>query len=292
MLFVAIFFNINIKVCEHLFILKLFKLILNKIFTMIISVLTDNKPGSDTAAEHGLSYLVEHEGKNLLFDTGQSNLFLKNAKIMGIDLMNIHTIVLSHGHFDHGDGLQYLSGGELICHPGCFVKRYRKSDHYYIGLKVSKKKSAEKFNLHTSSGPYRITENIIFLGEIPRLTDFESKSTPFILDDGIPDFVMDDSAIALILDKGLFVITGCGHAGIVNTLEHAKKVTGENMIYGVMGGFHLKKVDRQTKETIHYLKENRAVHVYPSHCTDKPALGLFHKEFGTKQVRTGDIYTF
>ena len=259
---------------------------------MTISVLSDNTPGHDTAAEHGLSYLVEHNGKNLLFDTGSSNLFLKNARLMEVDLNNIQTIVLSHGHFDHGDGLQYLSGGTLICHPGCFVKRYRKADHSYIGLKVSKENLAEKFNLRTSSGPFKITGKIVFLGEIPRLTDFESKSTPFILDEKIPDFVMDDSAIALLHDKGLFVITGCGHAGIVNTLEHAKKVTGKNMIHGVMGGFHLKKANRQTKETIDYLKANRVVHVYPSHCTDKPALELFHEAFGENQVRTGDVFTF
>jgi len=259
---------------------------------MTISILTDNSPGGNTPAEHGLSYLIEHDGKRLLFDTGQSDLFLKNAGTMGIDITNIDTIILSHGHFDHGDGLQYLSGGNLICHPKCFVKRYRKYDYSYIGLKNSKDEIAGRFNLITSSAPYQISEKIIFLGEIPRLTDFESKSTSFILDGDIPDFVMDDSAIALLLEDGLFVITGCGHSGIVNILEHAKKVIGENTIYGVMGGFHLKKADRQTKETIRYLQKNRVAHVYPSHCTGNPALGLFHENFGTKKVKTGEIFTF
>ncbi len=259
---------------------------------MIISILTDNKPGVNTSAEHGLSYLIEHDGKRLLFDTGQSNLFLKNAWVMGIDMTTIETIVLSHGHFDHGDGLQYLAGGELICHPDCFVKRYIKADYTYIGLKNSKEELAGKFNLITSSKPYQITEKIVFLGEIPRMTDFESKSTSFLLDGGIPDFVMDDSAIALLLDEGLFVVTGCGHAGVVNTLEYAKKVTGEKRIYGIMGGFHLKTINRQAKETIRYLKVNRIEHVYPSHCTDNPALGLFHANFGTKQVSTGELFSF
>ncbi len=259
---------------------------------MIISILTDNKPGDNTSAEHGLSYLVEHDGKRLLFDTGQSNLFLKNARTMGIEIINVNTIVLSHGHFDHGDGLQYLSGGDLICHPGCFVKRYRKADYSYIGLKNSKEVLSLKFNLVISEKPNQISDKIVFLGEIPRLTKFESKRTPFVLEGGIPDFVMDDSGIALISDKGLFVITGCGHAGIVNTLEHAKKVTGENKIYGVMGGFHLKKADLQTKETIKYLQENQVKHVYPSHCTEQPALELFYNSFGNNMVKTGDIFTF
>jgi 7,8-dihydropterin-6-yl-methyl-4-(beta-D-ribofuranosyl)aminobenzene 5'-phosphate synthase len=259
---------------------------------MIISVLTDNKPGVNTAAEHGLSYLVEYESKKILFDTGQSNLFIKNARRMGIEIMHIDTIVLSHGHFDHGDGLQYLAGGDLICHPGCFAKRYRKADNSYIGLKYSKEELSGKFKLITSSEPYHISDKIVFLGEIPRLTNFESKHTTFVFEDSIPDFVMDDSGIVLLTDEGLFVITGCGHAGIVNTLEYAKKVTGESKIFGVMGGFHLKKTNLQTKETIHYLQENHVKHVYPAHCTEKPALELFHRNFGNSTVKTGDVFTF
>jgi 7,8-dihydropterin-6-yl-methyl-4-(beta-D-ribofuranosyl)aminobenzene 5'-phosphate synthase len=165
-------------------------------------------------------------------------------------------------------------------------------DHSYIGLLNTKEELSEAFDLITTSVPYRVSERIIFLGEIPRITDFESKRTPFILEGGQPDFVMDDSAIALLTEKGLFVITGCGHAGIVNTLEHAKAITREKRIYGIMGGFHLKQDDRQTRETIHYLKEHHVANVYPSHCTTDPALALFHKHFGENPVRSGDIFTF
>ncbi len=259
---------------------------------MNISILTDNYPGGHTLAEHGLSYLVEHDGKRLLFDTGQSNMFLRNAGLMGIDLSNQDLIILSHGHFDHGNGLEHLSGGNLICHTGCFVKRYRKSDHSYIGLKNTKDEIIGKFNLITTTTSYQIIEKIIFLGEIPRVTDFESKTTPFVFEDNTPDFVMDDSGIAMLTDKGLFVITGCGHAGVVNTLEHAKKVTGENKIYGIMGGFHLKKADRQTKETINYLKNNAVKHIYPSHCTALPALSAFYQVFKISLIKTGDILNF
>lgn len=103
---------------------------------------------------------------------------------------------------------------------------------------------------------------------------------------------MDDSAIALLMDEGLFVITGCGHAGVVNTLEYARKVTGENRLYGVMGGFHLKEQDRQTKETIRYLEENHIKHVFPSHCTAFPALMEFAGSFRFRQLKTGDVLTF
>jgi 7,8-dihydropterin-6-yl-methyl-4-(beta-D-ribofuranosyl)aminobenzene 5'-phosphate synthase len=243
-------------------------------------------------AEHGLSYLIEYDGKKLLFDTGQSNLFLKNAETMNINLSNIDMIVLSHGHFDHGDGLWNLPGGKLLCHPGCFVKRYRRSDKISIGLNKTKSQLAEKFDLLLSSEPFKIGEKIIFLGEIPRLTDFESRITSFVFDDGLPDFVMDDSALVMLCNDGIFVVTGCGHAGIVNTLEYAKRITGEKTIYGIMGGFHLKENDRQTKETIRYLKGNNVKHVIPSHCTDLPALSAFYESFRLKQVKTGDVFKF
>lgn len=259
---------------------------------MIVSILTDNHPGGKTAAEHGLSYLIEHDHKKILFDTGQTDLFMRNAKVMGKDLTNIDTVVLSHGHFDHGNGLVHLKDKKLICHPGCFVKRYRKADMSYIGLNKSREALSQQFELITSATPYPISDRLVFLGEIPRITDFESQQTSFAFEDNTPDFVMDDSAVALFTDKGLFVITGCGHSGVVNTLEHARKVTGEKRIYGIMGGFHLKRPDKQTQETIKYLKSNQVSEIYPSHCTELPALSLFYQAFQTRPLKTGMILEF
>jgi 7,8-dihydropterin-6-yl-methyl-4-(beta-D-ribofuranosyl)aminobenzene 5'-phosphate synthase len=96
----------------------------------------------------------------------------------------------------------------------------------------------------------------------------------------------------MILPEGLFVVTGCGHAGIVNTLEQAKKITGINKLYGIMGGFHLKEINNQTEETIRYIRENKLKHIMPSHCTELPALSAFYESFDIKVVRTGDIYNF
>ncbi len=259
---------------------------------MTITILTDNFPGSHTAAEHGLSYMIEHDGKKLLFDTGQSDLFLKNAAAMDIDITGIDMIILSHGHADHGNGLEHLGGGSLVCHPGCFVKRYRKKDDLYIGLKNTQDEISKKFNLILAEKPWRIYDSIFFSGEIPRVTDFESQYTSFMFENGAPDFVMDDCAAGFLLKEGLFVVTGCGHSGIVNTLEHMKKVAVTDKIYGIMGGFHLKEIDRQTIETIHYLKHNNIRHVYPSHCTALPVLSLFLKTFDGEQVITGKVFEF
>jgi 7,8-dihydropterin-6-yl-methyl-4-(beta-D-ribofuranosyl)aminobenzene 5'-phosphate synthase len=259
---------------------------------MIISVLTENNAGKVTAAEHGLSYLIDTDGKRILFDTGQSDLFLKNAAIMGVSLKDIDLIILSHGHFDHGNGLEYLSGGNLLCHPGCFIRRYRQIDYSYIGLKYSREEIEGKFNLITSREPYRISDSVVFAGEIPRITSFESKRTPFTLEDGTPDFVTDDSALIVTLPQGLFIITGCGHAGIVNTVKHASAVTGIDEIYGIMGGFHLKEDNLQTTETVHYLEDKAVTHILPSHCTAGAALAGFRSTFDARPVTTGECLSF
>ncbi|MDX2415073.1 MAG: MBL fold metallo-hydrolase, partial [Bacteroidales bacterium] len=193
---------------------------------MRLSILCENSPGRSTRAEHGISYLLEFDSKKILFDTGQSDLFLENARIMNLDLSNIDQIVLSHGHYDHGNGLKFLDKGKLLCHPGCFAKRYNKTGSKYIGLGETREELNLRFDLRCTSDPYPISDKIIFLGEIPRKSEFESLTTGFSFEDGKPDFVMDDSAIVLIMDKGLFVITGCGHSGVINTFERAKDVTG------------------------------------------------------------------
>lgn len=259
---------------------------------MVVSVLVDNYPGSRIPAEHGLSYLVESDGKRILFDTGQSDMFLRNAARMNVNINDVDAIVLSHGHYDHGNGLGHLSGGSLICHPGSFVKRFRKNERNHIGLKISKDQFEKKFDLVETKEPYKINEKIIFSGEIPRNSRYESQTTPFAFEDGTPDFVMDDGSLILITEQGLFVITGCGHSGIINTLEHARKVTGENRVNGIMGGFHLKEINRQTTETIRYLKDNNVRHIYPSHCTALPALSAFFDAFKVRQVKTGDVFSF
>lgn len=256
---------------------------------MTVTVLTDNFPGTTTGAEHGLSYLVEHDNKRILFDTGQSDLFIKNGTILGINPADTDLIILSHGHYDHGNGLHYLGGQKLICHPGCFVKRYSNNGKKYIGLAESHDEIASRFNLITTTEPYSITDRITFLGEIPRLNRFESQQTGFTFENGEPDFVNDDSAIALKLDNGLFIFTGCGHAGIINTIEYAKKVTGTDSIMGIMGGFHLKYNNDQTKETISYLRRSNAEHIHPSHCTALPALSAFYQAFNIRLITTGEI---
>jgi len=258
---------------------------------MKLTVLNDNAPGDVCGSEHGLSYLIEAD-KAILFDTGASDLFLKNASLLNLDLNLVDTVVLSHGHWDHGNGLKYLKSKTLITHPDSFQKKYRKKDKSYIGLPFSKDEATKKFNLITSKKDYKISDQITFLGQIPRLNNFESKSTSFALEDGTEDFVHDDSAIIVKTSKGLVIISGCAHSGICNIIDYAIKLTGNSKVYGVIGGFHLKKNNAQTKQTIKYFNNLNIKKIYPSHCTALPALAAFHQTFNTKQVLSGDIIYF
>ncbi len=170
-----------------------------------LTVLNDNIAGRWCHAEHGLSFLVEAD-RRILFDTSSSDLIGYNAQILNIDLQQIDTIVLSHGHDDHTGGLILFEGQRLVCHPDTFLKRYRKSNGTSLGIPWTEAEIGERFDIQTSREPIQLSEQIYFLGEIPRMTSFESQKTAFRKADGTDDFVMDDSGLAVITPKGLVVI--------------------------------------------------------------------------------------
>lgn len=258
---------------------------------MKVTVLTENIAGGKFLAEHGLSYLIDIDDEKVLFDTGHSDVFIKNANKLSIDLTNeVRKVVLSHGHWDHGNGLQHLKGQTLITHPESFLKRFRKTDHSPIGLALSKDEISQNFQLQESKEPLQLTKNLFFLGEIPRLNNFESQTTPFELENGSDDFILDDSALVATCHNELVIITGCSHAGICNICEYAKALTGISQISAVIGGFHLKFQNKQTQQTLDYFKQNKIKTLLPSHCTYLPALAIFYNEFKIKQVKTGMVF--
>ena len=254
---------------------------------MKLSVLTENCASAHFKAEHGLSYFIEHENKKILFDFGDSDIFLQNAEKLNINIDEVDKIVLSHGHWDHGNGLKYLKNKTLVCHPEAFKKRTRENEN--IGLKLSKEELYQKFEVQISQTPYYISEKIIFLGEIPRINNFEAQNTPYIDKFGKPDFVFDDSALAIIQNNEIIVISGCSHSGICNICDYAKKVTGISKIKAVIGGFHLKKDNFQTKETVKYFKKEKISYIYPAHCTQLPALSVFYNEFKISHLKSGMV---
>jgi 7,8-dihydropterin-6-yl-methyl-4-(beta-D-ribofuranosyl)aminobenzene 5'-phosphate synthase len=243
-------------------------------------------------SEHGLSFLIEVDHKLVLFDTGASDLFIRNASRLGVDMKEVDLIILSHGHWDHGNGLQYMKEKPLFCHPGCFVQRYRKSGNGFLGLPFSQEEAAQRFDLQTSHKAIKLLDHLWFLGEIPRKNDFEGLSTKYVLEDGSDDFIMDDSGLAVVTKNGLVVVSGCAHSGITNMIEHARQVTGVLRIAAVIGGFHLRAANIQTNRTIAYLKKLEEVKVFPSHCTVDPALNRFKQAFGSREVLAGACLTF
>jgi 7,8-dihydropterin-6-yl-methyl-4-(beta-D-ribofuranosyl)aminobenzene 5'-phosphate synthase len=258
-----------------------------------ITVLNDNTAGRFCLAEHGLSFWIESTEK-YLFDTSTSDLFLENARRIGIDINNTNTVVLSHGHDDHTGGLRYLKNKIIVAHPDVFMNRYRKSNASPLGFPFSRDEAENQFEfqLQFHQEPFKLDATTWFLGEIPRNNDFEAKETPFIDENGNDDFVPDDSGMAVVTKNGLVVISGCAHSGICNMIEHARQATGVDKVFGVIGGFHLTQNNEQTQRTIKYFQQLAVEKVMPSHCTALPALAAFHKAFDFVQVKSGNTIIF
>jgi 7,8-dihydropterin-6-yl-methyl-4-(beta-D-ribofuranosyl)aminobenzene 5'-phosphate synthase len=254
---------------------------------MKINILTDNHALRNFDAEWGLSMFIEFEGQTILMDYGNTDLFLRNGKKLGLDVLKADHFVLSHGHWDHGNGLKYLPSCKLICHPGSFINRYRGTT--YLGLPYSFEEMDEKYELSLHHEAYEFCKGAYFLGGIPRIVSFESKGTDQIKEDGSLDLVEDDSGIVFKTEKGLVIISGCAHAGICNTIEHAKNITGVDQVYAVLGGFHLKGNDDVTEKTIEYLKALDIKYISTSHCTRFPALAQFYNTFGSIPFESGQV---
>ncbi|MBQ1508249.1 MAG: MBL fold metallo-hydrolase [Erysipelotrichaceae bacterium] len=244
-------------------------------------ILTDNRTIIDSyyLGEPAFSLYLECDGKKILFDTGYSDVFLRNAGKMGIDLSGLDAVVLSHGHNDHTGGLRFLTGRKLIGHPDVF--EYKEDQGLSVGSPVSLKEAEERFTeVLLAKEPYRISEHLLYLGEIPRIHGFESVPVGHRIVNGQKedDHCLDDSALVYEEEGGIFVFTGCSHSGLCNILDRAKKLTGKTRILGILGGFHLLQKDERMKKTVDYLKGEEIDTLYPCHCIGLDALYEMMKE--------------
>lgn len=260
-----------------------------------ISILNDNRcDNNEYECEHGISFFIEYYDKKILFDCGQTDIFIKNAKKLNIDINKLDAIVLSHGDYDHGNGLKYLNNKtDLICHPDFDVTRISKRTGNNNGLNQTREELQKRFNLIVSKEPYYISDKVIFLGEIERKNNFESgKNLPAYDKNGNTYTHLDDSGLVIETEEGLIVFSGCAHSGICNTIEYAKKITGNNRISMVIGGFHLKKIDEQTISTVNYMKNNNVKKVMLAHCTSDVVCDYFLSKLPNETViiKTGKIY--
>lgn len=263
---------------------------------MKLTVLVDNHTYINhyLLGEPAASYLIEDGDQTILFDTGYSEAFLENAKRMGIDLNQVTDIVLSHGHNDHTGGLptffnRFAQRVRIYAHPDALRPKQREGRN--IGSPVSLEQLQAHADVRLITAPCAVSEHITFLGEIPRVHRFEEGRAvgETSCDDGewVADTLRDDSSLALSLPDGLFVVTGCAHAGICNTVLYARQATGTARISGVFGGFHLFQAGAALDETIETLHAFHVSRVYPAHCTSLAVKCAFFREFETLEVGVG-----
>lgn len=258
--------------------------------------------------EPGVSYYIELDDKKVIFDVSYSNAFLQNAQKMKISLYDLDTLVLSHGHNDHTGGLAplmtYYSEAyfekistkkhELVSHPTVFDSKL--FDGQEIGSLLSKEKAAKHFKLQLHEKPFWITEQLVYLGQIPRTNDYENKKPIGTIERNgkeEPDYLFDDSALAYKSAEGLVIITGCSHSGICNIIDYAKKVCKTEKIADVIGGFHLLNPDKQQLEkTITYLKEQSPKSLHPCHCVDLKSKIAIAQQIDIEEVGVGLTLSF
>ncbi len=273
---------------------------------MKLTVLVDNNTLIDRyyEGEPGVSYFIEADGQRILFDVGYSDLFLRNAKKMKIDLLHLDHLVFSHSHLDHTWGLFPLiknyteaviegidfNKPDLVTHPETFaVRSMGQIDQ--IGSVISKERASLHFDLNLSKDPVWLTDNLVFLGEIERNNGFEALN-PIgkVIRNGKKedDYIREDSAMAYKKEEGLVIITGCSHAGICNIIEKAKKVCSEDRIVDVIGGFHLQNpVSKRIEGTVEYMKKLNPKEVHACHCTDLKSKISLAEVVDIKEVGVG-----
>ena len=264
---------------------------------------TDQKSGviisASPMAEHGFSALVtvstDSGSRSMLFDFGYSpHGAAFNADLIGADLSRVECLALSHGHMDHFGGIKELYERigketlEVVLHPGVFkAKRFlerpdgfkihfpRLERNAFTDLGITIKEAMEPCHL--------LGQSALFLGQIPRKTEFETGMPgAFYEEDGAQktDSIEDDTALAFhVRGKGLVVLSGCAHSGIVNTVNHAIETTGVEQVYVIMGGFHLSGPSNAPKvaPTIEALKAFAPEYVIPAHCTGREAVAAIEK---------------
>lgn len=265
---------------------------------MKLTVLVDNNTFIDQYffGEPALCYYIEDEDERILFDTGYSDVFIHNANKLCIDLSKISKIVFSHGHNDHTGGFQHLSDQfnlshvELIAHPDAFKEKIYEGE--YISSDLREERINKICTLSCSRVPIAISQNIVFLGEVPEIHPFEGRKSIGKQKCGHElhdDYVLDDSALVYKDEKGLFIITGCSHSGICNIIEYAKKVCNNQNILGVIGGFHLFDHDTRLKKTIQYFVDNNITKLYPCHCVSFEAKAGINSIIPINEVGVGLI---
>jgi 7,8-dihydropterin-6-yl-methyl-4-(beta-D-ribofuranosyl)aminobenzene 5'-phosphate synthase len=259
---------------------------------IVVTVLVENTVyGRRLKGEHGLAFHFQAGSESLLFDTGQSDLLVENARVLNLDLSQLGAVALSHGHYDHTGGLgavwNLAPQASLYAHPAALGPHFARSSDGTVrdvGITERNRDAARAFAQppHTPVTPAEVLPGVFLTGEIPRETGFEDTGGPFVLDEAgtEPDPIIDDQALFFDTLDGVVVLLGCAHAGVFNTLRHIHGLTGGRPFHAVLGGTHLVAAseERMTR-TIAALRELDIQHFGPAHCTGETAKARLWKEF-------------
>ena len=263
-----------------------------------ITVLCENTVGALIGTgEHGFSAFIETEAGNYLFDTGNGSSIVRNSLLLKKDLGSIQKIFLSHGHYDHTGGLPdvlRLKGEvEVMAHPHMFLERIAvvKEDNgekrRFVGIPYNRSYlefSGARFVLKKEF--YEPERGIFLTGEVPRNTPFEEPDPRLfakVQGNWVPDQFLDDQSLVLDTPKGLVIIFGCAHSGMINTINHVMEKTGMEKIYALFGGTHLAFLTpEQLEESIDAIKRLAVEYIGVSHCTGMKACMRLAQEFGDR----------
>jgi 7,8-dihydropterin-6-yl-methyl-4-(beta-D-ribofuranosyl)aminobenzene 5'-phosphate synthase len=235
--------------------------------------------GEGVLAEHGFAAIAEADGRSLLFDVGQSGVLIGNAQRLGIDLSAAAQVVVSHGHYDHTGALPLLLAAygprEVIAHPAALAPKFarrRGRTPRQIGSPVGAD------DLLRAGAVPRLAEEgqevqpgIFTSGPMARVTDFEAIPSAFAVRSGSGlrrDTFEDEQALIIRTRKGLVILTGCSHRGLINTVRHAMAISGEPRVHSVIGGTHLGPAgEEQIAKTVEALVGLNIPNVIATHCT-------------------------
>ena len=257
-----------------------------------ITVLVENTAGHfGVLAEHGLAYLIETSGEKILFDTGQGFVLENNIQKLGLDLSDVKTVVLSHGHYDHTGGLHtalsMMNNPTVYAHPAAVDPKFSKDPDgsHPVGIPEADRLALQQADWIRAEAPVELPSGLRLTGPIPRKTDFEDTGGAFYLDAEctVPDELPDDQSAFLETKQGTVVILGCAHSGVINTLHHIQSLTDNRPIHTVIGGMHLVHADENRMDcTIEEMRRLNIHQLIPCHCTGLPAIVRIWNEFPGK----------
>lgn len=267
-----------------------------------VTVVVDNGVLNGASApflgEHGLAMLLETSGTRLLLDTGQSSAVVHNLGLLGKPPASIDVVAISHGHYDHTGGLYpFLAQAKktlpVYAHEAAFEVRYSISagGRKFVGIPYRREQlAALGADFRMIRDPHEIAPGCFVSGEIPRTTPFETGDPHLVTHDAeigcdCQDAINDDMVLYCRSRKGLVVISGCAHSGLVNIVRHGLALTGEARLHGWIGGTHLGPVSGlQQDQTISELRAFAPDFVAANHCTGFQMMARLHQAFGDRFI--------